>query len=112
MGAEVDYQVAAPAENDYAQLVPSDNRSTNEFGWKDGDRGGLAQRQTSYLSCQGSGYVIDHFRKGRRMAFRSQYCKCAAVNGSQGRILIELPLGHRTGSEPNDGGASRFDPER
>jgi hypothetical protein len=48
MGAEVDYQVAAPAETSTpnwhrAKIAPQ------ECGWKDGDRGGLAQRQRTHL---------------------------------------------------------------
>jgi hypothetical protein len=45
MGAEVDYQVAAPAEMRTPTLHRAKNRSTKECGWKDGDRGGLAQTQ-------------------------------------------------------------------
>ena len=45
VGAEVDSQVAAPAESEDAQLAPSEKSLTIECGWKDGDRGGPAQTQ-------------------------------------------------------------------
>jgi len=43
MGAEVDYQVAAPAELRTPNLQPSEESLNKECGWKDGDRGGPAQ---------------------------------------------------------------------
>jgi hypothetical protein len=46
MEAEVDSQVAAPA-NENAQLAPSEKSLLKERGWKDGDRGGLAQSKVT-----------------------------------------------------------------
>jgi len=43
MGAKVDYQVAAPTEMRTSNLHRAKNLSIKECGWKDGDRGGLAQ---------------------------------------------------------------------
>jgi hypothetical protein len=48
MGAKVDSQVAAPAENEDAQLAPSEPSLTKECGWKDGDRGGPAQTKKTF----------------------------------------------------------------
>ena len=45
MGAEVDSQVAAPAETRTPNMHRAINSLLNECGWKDGDRGGLAPRQ-------------------------------------------------------------------
>jgi hypothetical protein len=45
MGAEVDYQVAAPAELRTPNLHRAKKSLNKECGWKDGDRGGLAQTQ-------------------------------------------------------------------
>src|ERR1700722_14712069 len=45
MGAEVDYQVAAPAESRTPNLHRAKQSLTKECGWKDGDRGGPAQTQ-------------------------------------------------------------------
>jgi hypothetical protein len=44
VGIEVDYQVAAPTEREHP---PGTERIslTKECGWKDGDRGGLAEQQ-------------------------------------------------------------------
>jgi hypothetical protein len=47
MGAEVDYQVAAPAE----MRTPNLHRAKiaqEECGWKDGDRGGSARMQSKH----------------------------------------------------------------
>jgi hypothetical protein len=45
VGAEVDSQVAAPAEWRTPNLHRAKIRSTKECGWKDGDRGGPAQTE-------------------------------------------------------------------
>jgi hypothetical protein len=43
MGAKVDYQVAAPAETSTPNLHGA-KIAQKECGWKDGDRGGAAQK--------------------------------------------------------------------
>ena len=48
MGAEVDYQVAAPAELRTPNLHRANHRSIKQCGWKDGDRGGPAQTKNSW----------------------------------------------------------------
>jgi hypothetical protein len=47
MGAEVDNQVAAPAEMSTPNLHRA-KIAQKECGWKDGDRGGLARMQSKH----------------------------------------------------------------
>jgi hypothetical protein len=44
VGREVDYQVAAPTEREHPPCTEQISL-TKECGWKDGDRGGLAEQQ-------------------------------------------------------------------
>jgi hypothetical protein len=49
MEAEVDYQVAAPAETRTPNWHRAKKSLNKECGWKDGDRGGLAQDSKTHL---------------------------------------------------------------